>query len=303
MAELDGLDATLRDALARAARPADPTGVADAIRSRVAAGDPGTSVAGPTAPGWSGGVRGWLPWLGLLVAAGIVGGAALGVSGALGEPTEEIVAGYTVVLDDATPAAACPAGAVIDELRAGDRVLAIARSEDSGWLGVRDPDDFARALWVPRSVVVLDAGQPDVATLPVGACPETTVALGEPTAAPTPTDEPAPGPQPGPGPAPGDTTAPIILSATGAPNPLYNVDPLLLRVTASDNVGVQTVLISWSGEFTGSGSMSLVGSEWRHTFVPPDDDGGTITFTFRARDAAGNLSTPVSVIIDHQYFG
>jgi hypothetical protein len=292
MAEPDAaLESRLRDALGQAAEQGDSTGVADAIRSRIAAGDSGASVASSTAPGWGGGgVLGWLPWLGLVVVAA-VGGTVLGASGLVGAPTQQIVAGYTAVLDDTTPVAACPAGAVIGHVHAGDRVLAVARSDDSGWLGVRDPDEFARTLWVERGVVVLDAGQEDVGSLPVAACPEVSVAVGE---APPPTEEPAP---------PSDTTAPKINTAIGTPNPLFNVDPLLLQVTAGDGVGVVGVTVSWSGEFTGSANMSLVGSEWRYTFTPPDDNGGDIHFTFRARDAAGNVSEPVTITIDHQYFG
>jgi hypothetical protein len=298
MAEFDGLDSRLRDAFAKAAEQGDSTGVADAIRSRVAAGDPGTSVASSTAPGWGGGTFSWLPWLGLIVLAGI-GGTAFGASGVIASEPREVLAGYTAVLDDTAPAASCPGGPVIGRLSAGDRVLAVARSEESDYLGVRDPNDFARTLWFARAVVVVDAGQADVATLPVEACPVATVEVIEPT--PEPTEEPEPGP--GPAPGPGDTTAPKINTATGTPNPVFNTNPLLLQVTAGDGVGVVGVKVSWSGEFTGSANMSRVGSEWRYTFTPPDDGGGDIHFTFRARDAAGNVSAPVTITIDHQYFG
>jgi hypothetical protein len=46
------IDELLKGSFERLAEPADSAGVADAIRSRVAAGDAGTSVAGGTAPGW-----------------------------------------------------------------------------------------------------------------------------------------------------------------------------------------------------------------------------------------------------------
>lgn len=49
MADIDEL---LKGSFDRLAEPADSVGVADLIRSRVAAGDPGASVAGSTAPGW-----------------------------------------------------------------------------------------------------------------------------------------------------------------------------------------------------------------------------------------------------------
>jgi hypothetical protein len=288
----------LRDALQRAAQPGDSTGVADAIRSRVAAGDPGTSVAASTAPGWGGGVSGWLPWLGLIVLAG-VGGTALGASGVIAGEPREILAGYTAVLDDSAPAASCPGGPVIDELFAGDRVLAIARSEDSGYLGVRDPNDFARTLWFDRAVVVVDAGQADVDSLPIEACPVATVEVIEPT--PVPTEEPEPEPEPAPGPAPGpsDTTAPTIGQQYATPwTTLYQGDSTVIHAFAADNVGVSSVLISWSGVQSGSSTMTFGGAnEWTFKVNRGVSPNGDVTFTMRAVDAAGNKSTPVSLVI------
>ena len=49
MAELEEL---LSATLKRIAPPADPSGVAEAIRARVEAGDTGISTASATAPGW-----------------------------------------------------------------------------------------------------------------------------------------------------------------------------------------------------------------------------------------------------------
>jgi hypothetical protein len=294
MAEFDGLDSRLRDAFAKAAEQGDSAGVADAIRSRISAGDSGASVAASTAPGWGGGVGSWLPWIGLIVVAAI-GGTAVGASGLVGAPEGSPGSGPSAVVLGTAPAASCPGGPMIDEFHAGDRVLAVQRSEESDYFGVRDPRDLATVLWVPASVLTMDAGQPDPSTLPVGECPEIVISYPTPTPTPEETQEPVPGPS--------DTTAPKINTATGTPNPLYNVDPLLLQVTAGDGVGVVGVTVSWSGEFTGSANMSLVGSEWRYTFTPPDDGGGDIHFTFRARDAAGNVSGPVMITIDHQYFG
>jgi hypothetical protein len=304
MAEFTELDGMLRDALQRAAQPGDSTGVADAIRSRVAAGDPGTSVAASTAPGWGGGVSGWLPWLGLIVLAG-VGGTALGASGVIAGEPREILAGYTAVLDDSAPAASCPGGPVIDELFAGDRVLAIARSEDSGYLGVRDPNDFARTLWFDRAVVVVDAGQADVDSLPIEACPVATVEVIEPTPVPTEVPEPEPEPAPVPVPVPGDTTAPSIGQQYAAPKTtLYQNESTVIHAFAADNVGVSSVVITWSGVQSGSSTMTFAGAnEWTFNVnrgVSPD---GNVTFTMRAVDAAGNQSAPVSVVIFMNTFG
>jgi hypothetical protein len=292
MAEFDELDGVLRDALQRAAQPGDSTGVADAIRSRVAAGDPGTSVASSTAPGWGGGTFSWLPWLGLIVLAGI-GGTALGASGVIANEPREVLAGYTAVLDDTAPAASCPGGPVIGQLSAGDRVLAVARSEESDYLGVRDPNDFARTLWFERAVVVVDAGQADVATLPIEACPVATVEVIEPT--PEPTQEPEPGPQPGPG----DTTKPTIAQAGASASSMWDCPPdnqVTLSVVATDNVGVTGVSVTWSGA-PGNGSAQMVknGGQWQYTYTSPYPAFGNVTFTFKAFDAAGNSSSTKSV--------
>lgn len=84
---------------------------------------------------------------------------------------------------------------------------------------------------------------------------------------------------------------------------MYNLNPVVISVSAADNVGVNSVLISWSGEFIGSSTMTYSAGVWKYTFTPTGTTGGDITFTMRAKDAAGNLSNPVSVVVDHQYFG
>jgi hypothetical protein len=297
MAEFDELDGVLRDALQRAARPGDSTGVADAIRSRVAAGDPGTSVAGGTAPGWGGGVFGWLPWLALVVLAGI-GGGVVGASGVVGAEQQQIVAGYTAVLDDSASAASCPGGPVIGELFAGDRVLAIARSEESDYLGVRDPNDFARTLWFDRAVVVVDAGQADVATLPVEACPVATVEVIEP--APVPTEDPIPVP------GPSDITAPSLANANANPTtismqgfPECGPTASIVSVNVSDPGGVASVTASWTG---GNAVLNRSGSTWSFSFSEDTigfaDTNYTITLT--ATDSSGNAaSTSVAVTVEY----
>ena len=69
MADIDEL---LKGSFERLAEPADSAGVADIIRARVTAGDPGASVAGGVAPGWAELVR--PRWLWPLV--GVVAGLA-----------------------------------------------------------------------------------------------------------------------------------------------------------------------------------------------------------------------------------
>lgn len=67
------LDAMLSESLKRAANPGDPTGVADAIRARVAAGDTGT----PASVSGFGSRRWWVLWLTLAVVATLVTGGAV----------------------------------------------------------------------------------------------------------------------------------------------------------------------------------------------------------------------------------
>jgi hypothetical protein len=290
MAEFDGLDSRLRDAFAEAAEQGDSTGVADAIRSRVAAGDSGTSVAGGTAPGWGGGAFSWLPWLGLIVLAGI-GGTALGTSGVFASEPREILTGYTAVLDDSAPASSCPGGPVIGELFAGDRVLAIARSEDSGHLGVRDPNDFARTLWFERSVVVVDAGQADVDSLPIDACPVATVEVIEPT----PTPEPIPVPV-------ADTSAPVITQAGGSlPFHSANGEPTTITATAFDDRGVARIDVAVFRPDGGTATTQMQnagGGTWSYVYSPGPSPTGSYRFVLTAFDAAGNASAPVEVKVE-----
>lgn len=107
MAEPDfpGLDSRLRDALGRAAAPGDSAGVADAIRSRLASGDPGTSVAGPVAPGWGRRMFGML-FGGILLGVLIVGGTATGVGFALtGDAGESAAEPSVQVVPSSAPTA------------------------------------------------------------------------------------------------------------------------------------------------------------------------------------------------------
>lgn len=290
-----GLDARLRDALARAARPGDSAGVADAIRSRLDAGDSGTSVATATAPGWGGGAWSWMPWLGLVVVAGVVG-TALGVSGVAGRPAGETVVDVPVALGESAAAYDCIGGARIGRLSAGTRVLAVERSDDALWLGVRDPRALGSTVWVALGDVSLDEGRPALDALPVGgACPETVVVVEaepapEPTQGPDPGPNPAPNPNPDPGPS--DTTAP---TASG-PSADVNNCPAIVRVSAGDNVAVTGVTVSWSGAASGSAQMTPAGGAlWQLSYDSANLPEGNMTFTFVARDAAGNQSPPVAI--------
>lgn len=279
------LDSRLRDAFARAAEQGDSTGVADAIRARVAAGDSGTSVSSSTAPGWGGGVFSWLPWLALLVVGAIVGGA-IGVSGLVGRPEGGTVVDVPAALAESAPAYACVDGERIGRLAAGTRVLATQRSDDSLWIGVRDPGSVGSTVWVGLGDVALDGGMPALETLPVGgACPVAVVS----TPTPTPTPEPEPVP------VPVDSTAPSISQAAATPAQLYMINNQrnsTISAVVTDAGGVASVTATWSGVASGSAPMQRNGSQWTLAYTAPEGTGtGTITFTIQARDAAGNRSS------------
>jgi len=306
MAELDEL---LSATLERVAEPGDPAGVADAIRSRIAAGDSGTP-AGSSGFG-GGGPLSWLPWIGVVVMAGVAGGA-VGASGVLIPPAAEPVLSMGT-LGNAVTATGCPGGVGVVELNRGTRVLAVSRSDDSAYLGVRDPLEVRRTVWLPVSAVLVDEGQPAINTLPVSGCPVPTLLAETPAPAPTPTPTPtptatqAPAPQPPQPPQPpSDTTAPSLGQASGTPNPFYNAEPITLTASASDNVGVAAVLISWSGPgvVSSSSSMNNVGgNQWQYVFSTSAQVYGSVTFTMVAVDGTGNQSPPVNVVTSHLFFG
>lgn len=183
------IDQMLRESFHRLAEPGDPTGVAQAVRARVEAGDVGTP--SDSGPGFGGGTfdgGGW-PWiLGAGTIAGI-GGLVLGASGILGASgpsgSAEPPRTSAFSVGDSTPGLDCPGGVRVASFHPGDRVLAVARSADGGWLAVRNPVDRARTVWVALDELVLDGGQPEVASLEVDGCPAF-------VAGPLPTDVPEP---------------------------------------------------------------------------------------------------------------
>ncbi len=309
MAELDDM---LSASLKRVAEPeVTSAGVADAIRSRVAAGDTGTPAASSGFAG-GGGPLSWLPWIGLVVVAAVVGGS-LGPLGVLGRITDEIgppVPVFAIVGDSDAAALECVGGDLATRIPAGTRVLAVARTEDLAYLGVRNPLATAATVWVANAAVVQDEGQ-DAASLPVGgACPDVQTLVVAPTDAPVPpAPTPTPGPTqpPNPPPTPGDSTAPSVLQVGAGPSPTFNSDPITVSVVASDNVGVASVAISWTGPTSGSGSMQQSGGQWIFVYSVPNPNttnNGNFVFTVQAFDAAGNASAPAqSNAVNWQYFG
>lgn len=309
---MDDVDTFLSESIKNAAEPGDPSGVAELIRSRVAAGDTGTpSPDGPSfdaGSGWS-----WLPWVGggLVVA---VAGAAIGVSGLLGGPLSgsEPATGFNV--SQFAAGLDCPAGARVVSFMPGDRVLALARSEDSAYLAVRSPYDRSDTVWVALDDLELDPDQPSVASLEVDGCPVPVVTA---KAKPSPNSEPQPqqpsAPQPPSPPSPPDPpdppapdNAPTLGAASASPqsiNTSGSGDTSTVSVSAADDHGVSKVIISWSGADSGSGLMSKSGSNWTFSYHPTPSVNGDVVFTLRAVDTAGQQSSPRSVTVDVFYFG
>lgn len=241
----------------------------------------------------------WVPWIALAAAAALVGGG-LGVSGLVSHERQTVVEIGALSTARTTPGYTCPGGDAVAELDRGARVIALARNDDATWVSVRDPRSTSSIVWLPATLITVDADQATVDDLPLGdPCPTVSLPPLDVADAPVEPDSPVTGTAPA-----GDTAKPTISSASANPTIFYNADPTQLQVLAADNVGVTAVTASFSGAYTGSRSLTLSGGAWKLSFSIPDDDYyGDITVTFRAVDAAGNQSAPSSVVIDHQYFG
>jgi hypothetical protein len=293
------VDELLRTTLKRVAEPGDPTGVADAIRSRVAAGDTGAPAPQPSGGGW------WLPWAGAGLVVAVAAGA-VGASGFFGGPAP-VVAETMITVSASAPGLDCPGGSPVTSFSANDRVLATARSDDGAFLAVRDGYDYSSIVWLPTRLVALDSE--GIAELPVDGCLEPQVSH-EPDPEPEPSPPPAPHPEPQPQPAPvpvpaptPDTTAPTPLQWWADPTTIYcpsNAGPnfpgtTTIHLMASDSVAVTGATVSWSGAASGSGAMTASGGEWRFSYTAPAAASGGITFSVTARDAAGNVSAARSM--------
>lgn len=293
MADFDALDELLSGSLKRAAQPGDSAGVADTIRARVAAGDAGTPApSSGAAPGFGGSALSWIPWVGAIVVLGLVGGT-LGATGAFGHPIQKVtVAVDSILMPPTVNATSCPDGPVVASVERGSRVVALARNADGSQVQVRNPRNVSQLVWVATSQVDADTGEAAVSSLPPGAgCPTLFVAQPQvvvPVTPVTPVKPVKPG-------APKDTTKPTV----GKPvvdNAANNNCYARVIVTASDNVGVTSVSITWSGANTGSGQMTATGGHWQYIFQGGlyTTNSGSTTFTVVAHDAAGNASSPSS---------
>jgi hypothetical protein len=252
------------------------------------------------------GIRPWLPWIGAVIVVGAVGGAA-SAYGAFGTPAPAKVSS-AIVLGAGIDALDCPGGASVAHLVGGERVLALRRSSDSAYLQVRNPYDINQLVWLPAGLVSADKHEPAIGTLEVAGCPTPTASLDPLPVAPVVPVAPAPGKPSGGGhpTAPRETVKPVIVKANASPTTVYNNGVSVLSVTATDNVGVTSVTVTWSGADTGSATMHLTAGVWQYSFSSNRTDSpsyGNVVFSFVAHDAAGNASAPVGVTVDRQFFG
>ncbi|MEP6842193.1 MAG: hypothetical protein ABJA11_01645, partial [Pseudolysinimonas sp.] len=284
-------------------QPGDSAGVADAIRARMAAGDTGTPASGGSAPGFGSGL-GWIPWVGVIVVLGLVGGT-LGATGAFGRPHALAPVSNTVLtsltIDASVAGLDCPAGSPVTQVHPGQRVLSMSRSSDSAYIEVRDPAALDSAVWIPAKA--LKSNGVPFSTLPVSGC---TTFTATPIPAPvvvTPVVPVTPVKPVKPGP-PKDTTPPSVDKPTAS---LENqVCHVKVTATAADNVGVTSVSITYAGAHNhGSGQMTATGGHWEYVLNGTTDTlyGESTTFSVTAHDAAGNSSPSNSVTITIQCFG
>lgn len=300
MAEFDELDELLSGSLKRAAQPGDSAGVADTIRARVAAGDTGTTAPSGYAPEFGSGF-GWIPWVGVIVVLGLVGGT-LGVTGAFGRPPAPQPVSNAVLTslagDTGVDGLNCPTGSPITELQPGQHVIALARTEDSADIEVRDPAALNQTVWVTAHA--LKSLGKDFSTLPLSGCGVlTSTAVPAPVVV-TPVVPVTPV-KPGP---PKDTTPPSVGKPT-VDNPPNYACYARVSVTASDNVGVTSVSITWTGSNSGSGHMTATGGHWEYMYAGSTSNtySGPMTFAVVAHDAAGNSSPANSATYYMQCFG
>ncbi len=282
------IDVLLSASLKRLAPDGDTAGVADAIRSRVDAGDTGT----PASTSGFGAARpslmSWLPWAGLVLVAGIVGGS-LGPLGVFGAHVTEVTTASTATLQQDATASLCIGGAEATELPAGQRVLAVARADDSSWLGVRDPLNIVSTVWVPADAVQIDNGQ-DVAALPVGGdCPLVETAVVAPQAPVTPT--------PTPGPVANDTTAPSVSAGKWTPEEVfgrtaapYCAIETLLVIDATDDAGIAAVAAVADRPEVTVTLLAVSGSQYTYVLSADYDTGPdvVVNVVVTATDSSGN---------------
>ena len=319
----DELRARMKDAANAAGHGADPA----AASAYVAANAARAATQGAVT----------LKLIGGLGAVGLVAGAVLGAT-VLRAPADDAAAAAAGPAIEVRHGSTydCPDGALVGELRSGDRVYVIARDESDTWSAVRDPRALSTVVWIPSAALEPDGERAEV---PVMTCAEAGVSLGEvptTTTAPvesTTTSTTVPGSSttvaastttaasvvttvppttvPPPITAP-DTQQPTlqvqITSPAGNPPQIFDtswpecVNDAQLVAFANDNRGVVAVTGTYAGLPGGPLNFTFSAGAWRATFGP--FSGLTSGFyqdtsiTVRARDAAGNLSNPIVVHVE-----
>ena len=302
----DELRRRLQQAADRAGEGTDSGALAGAVAAKAAAGAGAGTGAG----------LGGFKLFGALGATGLVVGGALGFTLLRPAEGEANGPGLTPAAVSAGALFDCPDGAAVDAVHAGDRLFAVGRTDDSGWLAVRSPSG-GPVNWLPATALDAD----DDRDLPVLSCTETiamntgtaattttttvptsttstTVPPTSTTVAPT-TTVPVTVPPTAPTTtlAP-DTQKPTVQASTNlteifdAAYPTCDNEAVLTAI-ATDNVGVTSVTGTWSG-LAGSPKAFTKGSgnSWTMQFGPFSGLGFAynqlITITITAKDAAGN---------------
>lgn len=231
---------------------------------------------------------------GIILSAAV--GATLALSGVISRPEVVDPLSSTSIDSRSADAYDCVGGAVVASLPAGQRVLIVSRSADAQWVGVRNPSATESTVWLPVPVLTLDESETIGDALAVGGvCPQTTVATDT---APVTPDEARPAPT-------GDSAAPTIGSLSASSTPVgcdnnFANTLATLTATVSDATGVTAVALTWSGAYTGSGSMQRSGASWVYTFDAGGDGynyRGDVLFTAVATDAAGNRSAAATATV------
>jgi len=132
------------------------------------------------------GVNAFRAWHLVVAIAALVGaggaGAALALTGATSRPERAV--GF-IADTVSVKVFECIDGPEVAPFAAGDRVLIVARSGDSAWLGVRKPGATAQTVWLPSDVLTLDPGDELNPALPIaGDCPSAVVVVHDAALAP-----------------------------------------------------------------------------------------------------------------------
>ncbi|MDH5686601.1 MAG: hypothetical protein OEZ48_01865 [Candidatus Bathyarchaeota archaeon] len=88
----------------------------------------------------------------------------------------------------------------------------------------------------------------------------------------------------------GEPTEPVIVSVTNDPEPpLEHLEPTLVIVKATDDVGVENVTIEWPGSDVHDMVYDETSDVWKYT-IPGQSAGTNFSLTVKAYDAAGNYA-------------